>query len=499
MKGNIKRIMQLGVICLMCLGLFSLQPAAASGGSEGNIDSTYKYAWSENSGWENFRPTHGGVTVHDTYLSGYAWAENIGWVKLGSTPSDGTYPNTTSTNWGVNRDGSKLSGYAWSENAGWINFNPSDSQVTISADTGKFDGYAWAENVGWIHFQNASPEYYVQAATSIGTVEGGSWSSTSTWDGGIIPGASLDVTISHDVTLDMAGNAKDLSIAADKTLAFSGTNQLTIAGDASITGTMDVAGGTCNTTGTTAVSGELAISAGSYTANDTFDASGGTVTFTGAGTLNLADTIACGGLGTFTKATGCTVDYKLAGAQNVSAVDYHHLKLSGSGTKTLCGNLTGDTDIDGNLTIASVVTLDVTSANNYGIDIAGNWTNSGTFNCRAGTVTFTGSGDSTLAPGGSSFYGLTLNKSAGETTTRLSPDANLRAGNALTITKGTFDLDTSDVNLSLGGALSIGADGRWTKSSEAKTVTFTGAGSTITDSSSPVQDLGYVVVGQELD
>ncbi|MEA3427858.1 MAG: hypothetical protein U9Q84_01280, partial [Thermodesulfobacteriota bacterium] len=126
MKGNIKRIMQLGVICLMCLGLFSLQPAWAS---EGNIDDTYKYAWSENSGWENFRPTHGGVTVHDTYLAGYAWAENIGWVKLGSTPSDGTYPNTTSTNWGVNREGSgNLSGYAWSENAGWINFNPSHSQ-----------------------------------------------------------------------------------------------------------------------------------------------------------------------------------------------------------------------------------------------------------------------------------------------------------------------------------------------------------------------------------
>lgn len=93
--------MQLGVICLICFGLFDLQPAWAG---EGNIDATYKYAWSENSGWQNFRPTHGGVTVNPTYLSGYAWAENIGWVNLGS--GTGPYDNTTSTNWGVNHNSS---------------------------------------------------------------------------------------------------------------------------------------------------------------------------------------------------------------------------------------------------------------------------------------------------------------------------------------------------------------------------------------------------------
>ena len=58
--------------------------------------------WSENSGWQNFRPDNGGVTVNDTCLSGYAWAENIGWVKLGS--GTGPYDNTTSANWGVNKD-----------------------------------------------------------------------------------------------------------------------------------------------------------------------------------------------------------------------------------------------------------------------------------------------------------------------------------------------------------------------------------------------------------
>lgn len=140
----------------MC-GPFALSRAWAYG----NISYSHKYPWSENSGWENFHPTHGGVTVLDTYLWGYAWAENIGWVKLGS--GSGPYDNTTSTNWGVNRDSSTgaLSGYAWSENTGWINFNPTDGGVTINASTGKFDGYAWGENIGWVHFQNASPDYYV--------------------------------------------------------------------------------------------------------------------------------------------------------------------------------------------------------------------------------------------------------------------------------------------------------------------------------------------------
>jgi len=169
MNKTVKRIMQSGVIFVICFCLFNLQPAWA----DGNIDSTYKYAWTENSGWENFRSTYGGVTVNETYLSGYAWAENIGWVKLGS--GTGPYENTTSTNWGVNHDSSTgaLSGYAWSENVGWINFNVTDKNpdgVSIAADTLKFSGYAWAENVGDIHFQNASPEYYVKEQGAAPTV-----------------------------------------------------------------------------------------------------------------------------------------------------------------------------------------------------------------------------------------------------------------------------------------------------------------------------------------
>jgi hypothetical protein len=168
MAEIVKRIMQWGMIYVICLTLFTPQAASA----DGNIDNTYKYAWSENTGWENFRSAHGGVTVHDTYLSGYVWAANIGWVKLGS--GTGPYANDAADNWGVNRDNATgaLSGYAWSETVGWINFNVTDKNpdgASISPGVLKFNGYAWAQNAGYIHFRNGSPEYFVMLAGGVPT------------------------------------------------------------------------------------------------------------------------------------------------------------------------------------------------------------------------------------------------------------------------------------------------------------------------------------------
>jgi PKD repeat protein len=139
-----------------CLLLVTTLAHAATG----TIDSTAKYAYSENAGWINFAPTDGGVTVSRTALSGYAWCETVGWINLGSGTAP--YANTSATNWGVNvaysanvPGGGALSGFGWSENGGWINFAPTDGGVTIGAD-GTFDGYAWCETVGYIHFDKTS-------------------------------------------------------------------------------------------------------------------------------------------------------------------------------------------------------------------------------------------------------------------------------------------------------------------------------------------------------
>jgi len=105
-------------------------------------DNGSRYAYGENVGWINFKPTQGpGVTVTDSQVIGYAWGENIGWISL-SPPAGGV----------LNDGNGKLSGFAWGENVGWINFAPFGSGVWINPNSGEFSGYAWGENVGWINF-----------------------------------------------------------------------------------------------------------------------------------------------------------------------------------------------------------------------------------------------------------------------------------------------------------------------------------------------------------
>lgn len=120
--------------------------------TDGTIDSTYKYAWGENTGWINFGTTEGNVHVTDSALTGYIWAENIGWISLNCSNDS----SCSTVNYKVFNNGEgTLSGYAWSENTGWINFNPTYGGVTINS-SGEFLGYAWGENIGWIVFNCAT-------------------------------------------------------------------------------------------------------------------------------------------------------------------------------------------------------------------------------------------------------------------------------------------------------------------------------------------------------
>ncbi|TRZ49052.1 carboxypeptidase regulatory-like domain-containing protein, partial [bacterium] len=162
--GGKKRVLFTSMFLFFILSLSLSLPSAFA--DEGNINSTNKYAWSENTGWNNYRPTHGGVTVTAGYLSGYLWCENIGWVHLGAAaiPPLGatTWLNTTKDNYGVNRNTvtGDLSGYGWSENAGWINFAPTHAtggnKAKIDNITHDFSGYVWGENVGWIKLAGAA-------------------------------------------------------------------------------------------------------------------------------------------------------------------------------------------------------------------------------------------------------------------------------------------------------------------------------------------------------
>jgi len=101
----------------------------------GNMDATYKWAWGENTGWINFNPTNGNVTVTDSALTGNIWSDNYGWIKLNPT------------NGGVLNDGEGvLSGHAWGTNVGWVNF----SGVSIVSQ--EFTGTATGDITGDINF-----------------------------------------------------------------------------------------------------------------------------------------------------------------------------------------------------------------------------------------------------------------------------------------------------------------------------------------------------------
>ena len=187
------------LLTLAVLGLHAAPaPAAVT-----NIDAVEKYAWSENAGWVNFRPTDGGARVYGDHLEGFAWAENLGWIQLGSHDGGGphTYPNTAANDWGVNHDGGGgLSGYAWSEVAGWINFSPSDGGVTVDPATGRFDGYAWSENLGWISFPPDDPAYGVSLTLARVT-----WVSSPDPDGLYGIGDTVGVTVEFSSAVSTAG------------------------------------------------------------------------------------------------------------------------------------------------------------------------------------------------------------------------------------------------------------------------------------------------------
>ena len=163
-----------------------------------------------------------------------------------------------------------------------------------------------------------------------------------------------------------------ITVPSGSTVAV-GSNTFTINGAATIDGTLSISTGTVTTSGLSDINDILSItSTGIYDANGAFDATGGNVTFTGAGNLFLGSTVAS--LGTFTKSTS-TVTYDGAD-QTILALDYATLALSSTtsdATKTFAdGTISvgneieiAAADVNTSLTLtgssASAVTVQVTT------------------------------------------------------------------------------------------------------------------------------------------
>ena len=114
------------IFSIFALGLLFLSNYALASETEGTIDTTFKYAWSENFGWINFGCDNCDVSITDEGITGRAWSTQYGWINLNPTNS------------GITNDGEGiLSGSAWGSNIGWIDFDG----VTINEE-GEFLGYA---------------------------------------------------------------------------------------------------------------------------------------------------------------------------------------------------------------------------------------------------------------------------------------------------------------------------------------------------------------------
>jgi len=139
----------------------------------------------------------------------------------------------------------------------------------------------------------------------------------------------------------------NLVISSGNTHAAGGT--ITVNNDLTVSsGTFSVGSNTVtvsDASSTTDIDGTLTISTGTFDANGEFDATGGSVIFSGAGNLNLGSTVIS--LGIFTENTS-TVTYD-GGIQTVDSDTYYNLSLNGglfTQYKTAAGNVTVSNDIE---------------------------------------------------------------------------------------------------------------------------------------------------------
>ncbi len=232
----------------------------------------------------------------------------------------------------------------------------------------------------------------------------------------------------------------------------------------------------------TNVNGNLTVNANATLAPAAANIIGGAGTLTGSGTAQVTRIAATADFLTqYTIAnktlTNLTVDYSGAGAQTVNnAPTYSHLKISGSGTKTLQGTAT----VGGNVTLAAA-TFDGSS---FTLNVGGNWTNSGgAFTPGTSTVNFNGSGAQAINGSAASqtFNNVSMNKSGG--TLSAGASTTTLGLNTLTLTAGTLDAGT---------ATAINVTGDWTNDGS----TFTPGTSTVTFNGSAAQAINGSAASQ---
>ena len=188
------------------------------------------------------------------------------------------------------------------------------------------------------------------------SVATGDWNATATWADspggtagtcigpGFLPSANEAVYVERAYTVTVpTGYSAAAALVTINIPTTNATSVLAVAG----TGSLTVGGSITLGNPSGQKKAELSIGTGTVTAGSISASGGGSVTFTGAGTLNVSGNFAGGG--TYTAGTG-TVVYNGSGAQTVGAYNYYNLTINKSaGTATTGGNIT----IGNNLTLTT--------------------------------------------------------------------------------------------------------------------------------------------------
>jgi hypothetical protein len=165
--------------------------------------------------------------------------------------------------------------------------------------------------------------------------------------------------------------------------------------------------------------------------------------------------------GSYTITSG-TITFNGAAPQTIRSAtstppiaSYNTVRFSGTGVKSLSGPITVAED----LSIDGGATLDVT-AGNYGISLAGSWTNTGsTFLAQGGKVVLNGDSIQAISKtGGETFNSLTINNSTASSAILLKNPVTING--LLTFTDGHIvSADTSLLSLAAGASVASASDG----------------------------------------
>jgi hypothetical protein len=195
------------------------------------------------------------------------------------------------------------------------------------------------------------------------------WGDANNWNPDGVPAATNNVSLTgaSSITIDVPATVNSITLNNSSLIVtiLSG-NSLSVDGDLQIVdGTLSTQAAFPNVAGTVTISGGTVdySAAGSQTIvaqtyHHLFLTGSGTKTFA-AGTTVITGDLVLAGLATADATTNsATIDYGGSGSQAVGALNYHHLTLSNAGTKTFAAGTVG---IAGNLSITGSASADATT------------------------------------------------------------------------------------------------------------------------------------------